>query len=176
MLKYFSNELIIMQTHLLFYFNHSRLLHRTNQAGLLAMITIYLIFPNVMVFAQYDMIPDHTIVILNPIPSSISTGHLITFSGKLMTSSKMPIADKTIYIQYDSPYQSIRTLASATTDYSGNFQVTWQAVPKHKQSGGTYFIFANFYGDDQHLYSYSDTYPLTVPYLQEFHINCYHRC
>jgi hypothetical protein len=88
----------------------------------------------------------------------------------------MPMPDKTIYIQYDSPYQSIRTLASATTDYNGNFKIIWQAVPKHKQSGGMYYIFANFYGDDQYLYSYSTTYPLTVPYLQEIPTNCYHRC
>lgn len=138
-----------------------------------------MIFSNGVVgaFAQYDLIPDHTVVILDPIPSSIPLGHSITFSGKLMDSSNMPIPNRTIYIQYDSPYQAVRTLAIAITDDNGNFDVTWKAIPKHKQSGGTYFVFANFFGDDQYWHSYSKTFPLTVPYLQvKTPTNCYQRC
>jgi len=144
--------------------------------GFLVIILTCMIFAKGEAFAQYDLIPDHTLVILNPIPSSVPLGHSITFSGKLMTSNKMPIPNKTIYIQYDSPYQSVRTLATATTDYQGNFEVTWKAIAKHKQSGGTYFVFANFFGDDKYWYSYSKTFPLAVPYLQEVLTNCYQRC
>lgn len=129
----------------------------------LAIIFATMIFANGVAFAQYDVSPAHTMITLNPIPSSMPSGHSLTFLGNLMTSSKVPIPNKTICIQYDSPYQATRTLAIATTDINGNFVITWKAIPKHLQSGGTYFIFANFYGDDKYWYSYSKTFPLTVP-------------
>lgn len=145
--------------------------------GLLSIIFLSGIFINGTTFAQYDARPIHTVVTLNQIPSSIPNGHSLIFSGKFTTSDKVPIPDKTIYVQYDSPYQATRTLVTAITDTNGNFVVTWKAIPKHQQSGGTYFVFANFNGDDKYWHSYSKIFPLTVPYLHvQPYTNCYHKC
>ena len=112
-------------------------------------------------FAQYYWI-HHTTLVLVSIPHSIEQGHHVIFSGKLLTSDdKTPLPNRTVFIQYDSPYDHTRTLTSATTDINGNFAVSWTAVPKGF-SGGTYYLFAKFNGDDWNFWSISKQFPLNV--------------
>jgi len=112
-------------------------------------------------FAEYYWV-HHTTLVLVSIPRSIEQGYHMTFSGKLLTSDdKTPLPNRTISIQYDSPYDRTRTLTSATTDINGNFAVIWKAVPKGF-SGGTYYLFAKFNGDDGNFWSISNQFPLNV--------------
>ena len=112
-------------------------------------------------FAQYYWI-HHTTLILTPIPRSITQGQHVSFAGKLFTAdNKTPLANRIVFIQYDSPYDRTRTLTSATTDINGDFAVSWTAVPKGF-SGGTYYLFAKFNGDDQDFWSLSKQFPLEV--------------
>jgi hypothetical protein len=111
-------------------------------------------------FAYYWI--HHTTLVLIPIPRNIEQGYHMTFSGKLLTSDdKTPLPNRTIFIQFDSPYQYTRTLTSATTDTMGNFEVSWTTMPKG-HSGGTYYIFAKFNGDDGNFWSISNQFPLNV--------------
>jgi len=130
----------------------------------LCLLTVFVVtIVTGIAFAQ-DYQIYHAILVLNPIPSSITEGNTLTFSGSLLTAdeNKDPVPNKTIFIEYDSPYDCTRILASATTDSNGNFAITWKAHPKHS-SGGTYYLFAKFNGDDQYFYSISSKrFPLTV--------------
>ena len=111
--------------------------------------------------AQYYWI-HHTTLVLVPIPRSIEQGYHITFSGKLLTSDdKTSLPNKTVFIQYDSPYDHTRILTSVTTGINGNFAVIWTAIPKGF-SGGTYYLFAKFNGDDGSFLSLSNQFPLNV--------------
>jgi len=111
-------------------------------------------------FAYYWI--HQTTIVLTPIPRNIEQGYHMIFSGKLLTSDdKTPLPNRTVFIQYDSPYQYTRTLASTTTDINGNFQVNWTAMPKG-YSGGTYYIFAKFNGDDGNFWSISSQFRLNV--------------
>ena len=104
----------------------------------------------------------HTTLTLKPIPSSVQEGNKIIFAGTLLTSDdKTPLANKTVYIQYDSPYEWTRTIASATTDNNGNYEIIWIAKPK-LSSACTYNIFAIFHGDDDNYYSVSNQFRLYV--------------
>ena len=104
----------------------------------------------------------HTELILDFIPINISQGHHMVFSGRLLTSEdKTPLPDRTIFIQYDSPYDATRTITSAKTDSNGYFMASWIAEPKG-YSGGTYYIFAKFNGDDENFFSISHQYILNV--------------
>lgn len=112
-----------------------------------------------LAFGQYVR-THHTTLILDYIPSTIEQGHKLTFSGKLFTSDdKTPLPNKTVYIQYDSPYDWTSTIASATTDKNGNFEVVWIAKPKFS-SACTYNIFAHFNSDDDNYWSISNQYQL----------------
>ncbi|MGI0073473.1 MAG: hypothetical protein ACREA3_06655 [Nitrosotalea sp.] len=123
--------------------------------------TIVAVFFMPMSFAQYYEV-HHTTLVLDPIPRTLEQGHHLTFSGKLLTSDdKTPLPERTIFIEYDSPYDCTRILTSATTDNNGNFSVSWIAVPKGI-SGGTYNLFAKFNGDDDNFYSISKQFPLNV--------------
>ena len=111
--------------------------------------------------AQYYWI-HHTKLVLMPIPRNLEQGHQITFSGKLLTSdNNTPLPNRLIFIQYDSPYDRTRTLASTTTDSNGNFAVYWTAKPKGF-SGGSYNLFAKFNGDDETFWSLSKQFSLNV--------------
>lgn len=112
-------------------------------------------------FGQYYHI-HHTILILKPIPRNVQQGYHLTFSGTLFTSDdKTPLPNRTVFIEYDSPYVCTRILTSATTDNNGDFSVSWTAKPKGI-SGGTYNIFAKFNGDDNNFYSISKQFLLNV--------------
>ncbi len=103
-----------------------------------------------------------TTLVLDPIPHNIYQGTHLTFSGRLLTSDdKTPLPNRLIFIQYDSPYDWTRTLATTTTDSSGYFTISWTAQPKG-YSGGTYNIFAKFNGDDGSFWSISKQYQLIV--------------
>ena len=126
---------------------------------IMAGVVIVLVGPSAS--AQFYWI-HHTTLVLVPIPHSVEQGYHMTFSGKLLTSEdKTPLTHRTVFIQYDSPYDYTRTLTSATTDNNGNFAVSWTALPKGF-SGGTYYLFAKFNGDDENFWSLSKQFPLTV--------------
>ena len=132
------------------------------KAVIACMVTVFaVIVVNCTALAQVYQV--NTTLVLNPIPSSMTQGSTLTFSGNLVTADEKndPVPNKAIFIEYDSPYGCTRILAITTTDSNGNFDFTWKAVPKH-QMGGTYYIFAKFNGDDNYLYSYSKIFPLTV--------------
>jgi len=104
----------------------------------------------------------HTMLILKPIPRTVQQGHFLTFSGTLLTSDdKIPLSNRIIFIQHDSPYDATRTISSAITDNDGNFAVNWTAKPKY--SGACiYNIFAKFNGDDNDFWSISNQFELKV--------------
>lgn len=114
-----------------------------------------------MAFGQ-DYQTHHTTLILKPIPRTIQQGHSLIFSGTLLTSDdKIPLPNRTIFIQHDSPYVATRTISSATTDNDGNFAVSW--IVKPKDSGACiYNIFAKFNGDDKDFWSISKQFELNV--------------
>lgn len=121
---------------------------------------IAMLFIGQSALAQYWI--HHTTLVLTPIPQNLPQGYAVTFSGKLLTSdNKMPLPNRTILIQYDSPYDHTMTLVSTTTDRNGNFVVSWTAMPKG-YSGGTYYIFAKFNSDDGNFWSISHQFPLNV--------------
>ncbi len=123
--------------------------------------TIAIAFITPMAFAQYYPV-SHTTLTLDHIPRSVIRGDRLIFSGKLVASDeRTPLLNKTIYIQYDSPYDSTRTLASSITDYNGDFAVSWTAKPKGID-GGTYNLFAKFNGDDENFFSVSKQFQLDV--------------
>ena|SRR2546427_2013252 len=134
------------------------------KAAILCIVTVFTVILVISgtAFAQEYQV-HHTSIVLNPIPSSITQGHPLTFSGNLLAADEKndPLPNKTIFIEYDSPYGCIRILAVTSTDSNGNFVVTWKAVPKH-QMGGTYYLFGKFNGDDNYFYSFSKRFSLTV--------------
>lgn len=120
-----------------------------------------MVFFHPLAFGQYYQ-TYHTTIDLKPIPLSARQGDHLTFSGTLYTSyEKKPLPNKTVFIQYDSPYDWTRTLASTTTDSNGNFEVIWTAVPK-RTSVCTYNFFVKFNGDDNDYWSISKQFLLKV--------------
>lgn len=114
-----------------------------------------------LAFGQYYQI-HHTTLDLRSIPRTVQQGYHVAFLGTLLTSDdKTPLSNGIILIEYDSPYERTRILASTTTDNSGNFAVSWTATPKGI-SGGTYNVFAKFNGDDNDFYSISNQFLLDV--------------
>jgi hypothetical protein len=114
-----------------------------------------------LAFGQYYQI-HHTTLNLEPIPRTVQQGYHLTFSGALLTSDdKTPLPNRTVFIEYDSPYDCTRILTSTTTNNDGNFSVSWTSTPKGI-SGGTYNVFAKFNGDDNDFYSISKQFLLNV--------------
>lgn len=133
---------------------------------IIVVVVTVLVIPSA--FSEYYWI-HHTILVLVPIPQTIEEGNYMTFSGKLLTlDNKTPLPDRTVFIQYDSPYDHTSTLTSATTDINGNFAVSWIAIPKGF-SGGTYYLFAKFNGDDGDFWSISKQFPLNV--IPKYHLD-----
>jgi len=128
--------------------------------AIFGMVTVFAVILVSTAFAQEYHV-HHTTILLNPIPSTIAQGQPLTFSGSLTSDGNNPVPNRTIFIEYDSPYGCTRILGVVSTDTNGNFALTWNAVPKH-QIGGTYYLFANFNGDDSYLYSFSKIFPLAV--------------
>jgi hypothetical protein len=127
---------------------------------MLAALTMIMLFQP-SAFGQYYY-THHTTLILRPISHTIQQGYRLDFSGTLLTSDdKKPLPNRTIYIQYDSPYDWTRTLTSATTDNNGNFDVIWTARPKGS-SACTYNLFAKFNGDDNYYWTVSKQFELYV--------------
>lgn len=107
-------------------------------------------------------VQQHTTLVLEPLPAVIVTGDTIHFSGRLYVSEGgAPLANKTVYIEYDSPFEHTRILASVTTGAGGVFSVAWKAVPKGVGQC-TYNLFAMFIGDDGNYYSISRQYQVLV--------------
>lgn len=124
-------------------------------------VGIMIVFFQPLVFGQYYQMY-HTTIVLKPIPLSTRQGDHITFSGTLYTSDeKKPLSDRTVFIQYDSPYDWTRTLASTTTDSNGNFEVIWTVIPK-RSSVCTYNFFVKFNGDDNDFWSISKQFLIKV--------------
>jgi hypothetical protein len=78
-----------------------------------------------------------TVLTLNPLPPTIKVGETLTFSGSLMTTDGMPVADKKIYLR-----DGVNELGSLDTRQDGTFAGTM----KMNQAGNDYRVFAFFYG------------------------------
>ena len=89
--------------------------------------------------------PTPLTLILNSLPSTVQAGNTITFSGILMTADQQRyISNETIYIKDDSFGIDPTIKTVKTNDESGEFVVTWTAIPR--SSGGSYDFYAIFEG------------------------------
>ncbi|WP_133120994.1 Ig-like domain-containing protein [Candidatus Nitrosotalea bavarica] len=124
-------------------------------------VGIMIMFLQPLAFGQYYQI-HHTILILNPISRTAQQGDHLTFSGTLLTADdKIPLSNRMVFIQYDSPYDWTRIRTSATTDNNGNFVVSWTVNPKGTGIC-TYNFFAKYNGDDNNFWSISKQFLLNV--------------
>jgi hypothetical protein len=124
-------------------------------------VGIMIMFLQPLAFGQYYQM-HHTILILNPVSRTAQQGDHLTFSGTLLTADdKTPLSNRTVFIQYDSPYDWTRIRTSATTDNNGNFVVSWTVNPKGT-SICTYNFFAKYNGDDNNFWSISKQFLLNV--------------
>src|SRR2546427_6606637 len=85
-------------------------------------------------------------MILDALPSSVSEGSTVTFSGTLMTSDgQYVIPGKTIYIKDDIAFAPDTFIGTVTTDNNGKFSASWTASAK--SGGEDYHFYAVFEGD-----------------------------
>ena len=100
-------------------------------------------------------------ITLDQIPSTVTQGSIVTFSGTLMTSDgKYVIPGKTVYIKDDIPFWPDTFIATITTDANGKFSVTWTATLK--DNGKDYHFYAVFEGDSQVYQARSQEYQVSV--------------
>lgn len=100
-------------------------------------------------------------ITLDQIPSTVTQGDTITFSGTLATSDgQYVIAGKTVYIKDDIAFDSDTFIATVTTDNNGRFSATWTVVAKN--NGDIYHIYAVFEGDYQVGHARSQEYEVSV--------------
>jgi hypothetical protein len=99
------------------------------------------------------------ILSLDSIPSSVSTGDTITFSGTLTTTNGGKVTDALIYIKDNVTFDTDTVMGTITTDDNGRFSATWEAVPR---SSGSYDFYAIYEGGGDVSKSRSVTYKVTV--------------
>ena len=115
----------------------------------------FVLFIPTTVFAQ-----SYTgVLTLDSIPSNVKTGDIITFSGILTTTDGRVVQDATIYIKDDVNFDIDTVLGTVTTDNSGKFSASWEAVPR---SSGSYDFYAIYEGGSNVSKSRSVTYKVTV--------------
>ncbi|MBT6646322.1 MAG: hypothetical protein HOB51_02230, partial [Thaumarchaeota archaeon] len=93
-----------------------------------------------------------TKLLLNNIPSSIYTGNVITFTGKL-TSDGIPLSGKLIQIKEDDPFLVDQRLGYGRTNSNGEFFIDWNITPGLVETD--FDVHATFDGDD--LYNIART-------------------
>jgi len=99
------------------------------------------------------------VLTLDSIPSSISAGDIITFSGTLTTTNGGKVTDALIYIKDDVTFDTDTVMGTVTTDNNGRFSATWEAVPR---SSGSYDFYVIYEGGGDVSKSRSVTYKVTV--------------
>ena len=99
------------------------------------------------------------VLTLDSIPSNFKEGGIITFSGTLTTTDGGKVTDALIYIKDNVTFDTDTVLGSVTTDNSGRFSATWEAIPR---SSGSYDFYAIYEGGGDVSKSRSVTYKVTV--------------
>jgi len=99
----------------------------------ISLITFSTFIPNA--FAQSTS----TKLILDPFPTSVKTGDIVTFTGQLFTADEQyVITDATIYIKDEDTLDFNDFLVTTKTDSAGKFSANWQV--KNVDSGGLIIV------------------------------------
>lgn len=101
-----------------------------------------------------------TSVILDQVPSSVSEGEIVTFTGRLRSDTGVGIREGTITI-YDNDPVGDDYMASGVTDSQGRFSITWTAEPMDPLDR-TVDVYAKFEGNEEFKPSNSIQYALTI--------------
>ncbi len=94
-----------------------------------------------------------TSLVLDPIPSSVYTDQIVTFTGKL-TSNGNPLSNKLVIIMEDDPFWIDQRLVGGYTDQNGRFSFDWDVEGGYVETD--FDIYASFDGDS--TYSYARSY------------------
>ncbi len=98
-----------------------------------------------------------TYLILNPLPSNVTEGTLLNFTGKLVRAdewSGIPDAEVSVY-------GNEILLATGRTDEKGEFKISWLAIPLAPENR-TLSIYARFNGSDRYGPSVSRQFTIRV--------------
>jgi len=101
-----------------------------------------------------------TFLTLDPIPSQVSPGDTITFSGVFGTTDGYVIQDATIYIKDDVTFDVDTILGTVVTDENGEFVGTWEA--QTRSGGGSYDFYAIYEGSSNFAKVKSQTFSVFV--------------
>ena len=117
-----------------------------------------------MGFSNFDNVFAQTyyvVLTLDPIPSKVSLGEKVIFSGKFLTTSGQAVPNKTIYIKSVVLLGSDKAVLSTVTDNAGKFSVSWIAHENYFPQLPFYFYASH---EDKQTTNEikSLTYPLTV--------------
>ena len=100
-----------------------------------------------------------SLLTLDSLPSKISEGKSVIFSGKIVTGSGYPISGAVVQIKDDVSFGRDKVIRTATTDKDGKFYVSWKATSR---SSGSYDLYAVYGGSDQIGKSRSFSYTVSV--------------
>ena len=100
-----------------------------------------------------------SLLTLDSLPSKISEGKSVIFSGKIVTGSGYPISGAVVQIKDDVSFGRDKVIRTATTDKDGKFYVSWKATSR---SSGSYDLYAVYGGNDQIGKSRSFSYTVSV--------------
>ena len=99
------------------------------------------------------------VIILDPIPSKIKTGSMVTFSGQLTTTYGDAVPNAIVYIKDDVDFGSDAFIGTLSTDSNGKFKGTWTAKPR---SSGAWDFYAVYEGSSNVGRARSTTYNIQV--------------
>jgi len=101
-----------------------------------------------------------TFLTLDPLPSQVSPGDIITFTGVFGTSDGYAITGATIYIKDDVDFDIDTILGTVETNDNGEFVGTWEASTR--SGGGSYDFYAIYEGSSQFAKARSQIYSVFV--------------
>ncbi|SVD16505.1 uncharacterized protein METZ01_LOCUS369359, partial [marine metagenome] len=117
-------------------------------------------------FAQ-SYIP--TVLILDPIPSSIYTGHVVTFTGGLISNGQ-PLANEIVYIYEDDRFKPDQLIGYGKTNSNGQFSISWKVTKGLVETD--FDIYAHFDGSNQYASTQTPRQEMSVyRYLSGIQLN-----
>ena len=137
---------------------------------------MYLLLSVLVVCAIGVMVPSAlaqsyipTVLILDPIPSSIYTGHVVTFTGGLISNGQ-PLANEIVYIYEDDPWKPDQLIGYGKTNSNGQFSISWKVTKGLVETD--FDIYAHFDGSNQYASTQTPRQEMSVyRYLSGIQLN-----
>ncbi|MDE1872080.1 MAG: matrixin family metalloprotease, partial [Thaumarchaeota archaeon] len=121
------------------------------------------VFPMILILsitisAAYAQSPQ-TVLVLDPLPTSVNRGDIVPITGKLTTATGQPIVGTTVNLVLENDN---KIYGSPSTDENGNFKFNWTVANTYNSYGW----YALFQGDLVYQSSTSQVYYVTAVPLE----------